>query len=300
MQELRIALIQTAWTGNRATMQEQYRALIAQAVGDGAQMLCLQEFTLSPYFAGVPDDAGAYQWAEPLHGGATDAFFSALAKEHSIHIVSSLFEQAGDAYYDTALIHNPQGELAHYTRKVHIPSGEGYHETDYFGGDSAYPVHDLGAVKMSAPTCYDQWFPEMARICALNGAEFIFYPTAIGSEPTAPDFDSKEAWQTVIRGHAIANGVYIAAANRIGHENSVTFYGSSFVCDPTGNIIVQASRDQTEIIHATLSPAVREQYLALFPLMHQRKPHTYGRITQATDAPPPERWQGHHAFGDDE
>src|SRR5690606_23107362 len=142
-------------------------------------------------------------------------------------------------YFDTATIHNPQGELAHFTRKVHIPSGEGYHETDFFGGGVEYPVHDIGKMRLAIPTCYDQWFPEMARICTLNGAEFIFYPTAIGSEPTDPDFDSKDAWQTVMRGHAVANGVYIAAANRIGEENDIRFYGSSFVCDPTGKIIAE-------------------------------------------------------------
>lgn len=179
MRKVHIALIQIAWTGNRATMQEQYREYITQAVHDGAELLCMQEFSLSPYFAGIPNDKDAYQWAEPLRGGATDIFFGALAREHGVYIISSLFEKASDNYYDTAIIHHPQGELAHYTRKVHIPSGEGYHETDYFIGDSDYPVHDIGAIKLSAPTCYDQWFPEMARICALNGAEFIFYPTAI-------------------------------------------------------------------------------------------------------------------------
>ncbi|MDM8518522.1 nitrilase-related carbon-nitrogen hydrolase, partial [Anaerolineales bacterium HSG6] len=194
-------------------------------------------------------------------------------------------------FRDTATIHNPQGDMVGYTRKVHIPSGEGYHETHFFQGEADYPVHELDSVKVAVPTCYDQWFPEMSRICALNGAEFIFYPTAIGSEPTAPEVDSQEAWQTVMRGQAIANGVYIAAANRTGVENGVTFYGSSFICDPAGQILAQASRDQTELVIADLDPVRLHQWRSLFPLLHQRRPETYQPILNTMPDPPPERWQ---------
>lgn len=134
------------------------------------------------------------------------------------------------------------------------------------------------------PTCYDQWFPEMARICALNGAEFIFYPTAIGAEPTDPDIDTQNAWETVMRGHAIANGVYIGAANRIGVENGIRFYGSSFICDPMGRVLAQAGRDTTEVIMADLDPAVLEHWRDLFPLLHQRMPQTYRRILDRFEA----------------
>ncbi|MBC7813466.1 MAG: hydrolase, partial [Burkholderiales bacterium] len=130
----------------------------------------------------------------------------------------------------------------------------------------------------ATPTCYDQWFPELARIYSLNGAEFIFYPTAIGAEPTDPNIDTMESWQTVMRGHAVANGVYIGAANRIGEENSLRFYGSSFVCDPMGRIIAQAGRDTAEFITADLDPQLFEHWRRLFPLLRQRKPATYQRI----------------------
>jgi len=290
MEQRQISVIQLAWSGNVVSMKAQYAEYIAQAVKEGGQIICLQEFSLAPYFASFRNNDG-FQWSEPLHGGVTDKFFGALAKEHGVTIISSLFEkESDDQYYDTAIIHNPQGELAHYTRKVHIPSGTGYHESDYFDGYTDFPVHDVDTIKTSVPTCYDQWFPEVARISALNGAEFIFYPTAIGSEPSAPDFDSRDAWQIVMRGHAVANGVYIAAANRIGAEEIVTFYGSSFVCDPLGNIIAQASRDQAEIIHAELKPSVRQQYQELFPLLHQRRPQVYGRILESTATDAPENW----------
>jgi N-carbamoylputrescine amidase len=231
------------------------------------------------------------QWVETLHEGVSAEFFSAMAKQHSISLIGSIFERDGDKYWDTAVIYGADGELSHFTRKVHIPSGEGYHESDFFEGSADYPVHQLDAIKVAAPTCYDQWFPELARIYALNGAELIFYPTAIGGEPTAPDFDSKDAWQTVMRGHAVANGLFVAAANRVGQER-VKFYGSSFVCDPLGNILVSASRDKDEVIDVVLDPAIRDQYLNLFPLLYQRRPHTYGRLLQKAEGKPSERWHG--------
>jgi N-carbamoylputrescine amidase len=255
-----------------------YREVVAEAKGRGAGLVCLQEFTLSPYFASVIDEAN-YTWAEPLQGGPTDAFLGGLARQHGLHIIGSLFERGEDGrYWDTATIHGPDGAMIGSTRKVHIPQGEGYHEDHYFGGDGAFPVHQVAGVAMGVPTCYDQWFPELSRIYALEGAEFLFYPTAIGSEPNAPELDTAEAWQTVMRGQAIANGVYVAAANRVGTEG-VAFYGSSFICDPTGDILAQASRDQTEVITAELDPARFAQWRELFPLLRQRRPEVYGRIS---------------------
>lgn len=279
MPPLKIALIQTHWPGNRADVSQTYRALVQEAVAQQADVVGLPEFSLSPYFASVIDEAN-YQWAEPLHGGESDRLFSQLARQNGVYLIGSLFEQAEDnRYWDTATIHGPDGHMVGFTRKVHIPQGEGYHEDHYFGGSDGYPVHDVGGLKIAVPTCYDQWFPEMSRICALNGAEFIYYPTAIGSEPTNPDIDTQEAWQTVMRGQAIANGVYIAAANRVGTEG-VEFYGSSFICDPIGNILAEASRDQTELITAQLDPTLFNEWRRLFPLLKQRRPDTYSRLQQ--------------------
>ena len=254
MEDLHIALAQGHWAGTQDETKALYRALVADAAATGASLICLPEFSILPYFPGVRDVAG-FRWAEPLRGGVSDQFFGDLAQRHRVSIIGSIFEIDGDGnHWDTATVHGPDGVLFACTRKMHIPAGEGYHETDYFEGHGDFPVHDIGAVKLAAPTCYDQWFPELARIYALEGAELIYYPTAIGSEPTASDFDSADAWRTVMRGHAVANGVFIAACNRIGRENAVTFYGSSFICDPLGNILAQASRDRDEVIHATFAP----------------------------------------------
>ena len=291
MQDLHIALVQGHWTGEQSSTKTLYRELVAEAAATGADLICLPEFTILPYFPGLRDSAG-FRWAEPLPGGPSERFFGELARERRVTIIGSLFERdESGRFWDTATVHKPDGKLAHYTRKVHIPSGEGYHETDYFGGADKFPVHELERVKLAAPTCYDQWFPELARIYALEGAELIVYPTAIGSEPSARDFDSAAAWQTVMRGHAVANGVFVAACNRVGRENAVTFYGSSFVCDPLGNVLAQAGREGDQVIHAILKADLREQYLALFPLLHQRLPQHYSRLLTGYDRPPPARWK---------
>ncbi len=276
MEKIRIALIQTRWQGNREAMLADYRQKIAEATQKGAQLVCLQEFTISPYFASTLDKSG-FEWAEPLEGGPTHQFLGEMARQQGIYIIGSIFERDGENFWDTATIYNRQGGLHGFTRKVHIPQGEGYHENHFFAGCDQFPIHDVLGVKVAIPTCYDQWFPEMSRICALNGAEFIFYPTAIGSEPTNPAVDSRDAWQTIMRGQAIASGVFIAAANRVGVEG-VTFYGSSFVCEPAGLVIAQASRDRAEVIMADLDPEALREWRRLFPLLKQRRPQVYGRI----------------------
>jgi N-carbamoylputrescine amidase len=280
MQNMRVALVQLAWSGSIESMQEQYRRLIKEAAAKGAQLVCLPEFSLIPYFPGTTDPTG-FAWGEALPNGVSERFFSEMAREHGVALIGSLFEKAENGeYWDTAMLHAPDGTLTGITRKVHIPSGTGYNETTFFGGWHEYPIHNVGDLKLAMPTCYDQWFPEMARICALNGAEYIFYPTAIGSEPEAPAVDTQEAWQTVMRGHAIANGVYIGAANRVGIENGVVFYGSSFICNPMGRIIAQAGRDTTEVITADLDATLFAHWRSLFPLLQQRQPQKYGRISE--------------------
>lgn len=280
MQPTRVALVQLAWTGDQESMKASYQPLVAQAAREGATLVCLPELSLTPYFPGTRDPAG-FGWAEDFPGGASDHFFRELATTHNVTLIGSLFERTAEGrYYDTATLHDPSGDLIGVTRKVHLPAGEGYHETDFFENGVEYPVHDVGGLKVAAPTCYDQWFPEMARISALNGAEFIFYPAAIGSEPTDPNMDTRDSWQLVMRGHAVANGVYVGAANRIGVENGVTFYGSSFICDPMGRIVAAAGRDTTEVIIADLDPILFNHWRELFPLLQQRVPKSYGRLVE--------------------
>jgi len=279
MQSTQAAVIQVEWQKSKAAMMALYQRLLPQAVEAGASLVCLPEFSLLPYFPGTRDPNG-FAWAEPLDGESS-AFFAQLAKDYRVTLVSSIFEKTADGhYYDVALIHAPNGERIGYTRKIHIPSGEGYHENEFFGGGDEYPVFDIGGLTLATPTCYDQWFPELSRIYTLNGAEFIFYPSAIGAEPTDPHIDTAEAWQTVMRGQAIANGVYIGAANRVGEENGVRFYGSSFICDPTGRVLAQAGRDTTEVIVAELDPYTLTHWRELFPLLKQRRPAVYSKLSQ--------------------
>ncbi len=287
---LRVALIQAAWTGSWDSMERQYRDLVGQGAARGADLVCLPEFSLMPYFPGKRgQDAAAY--AEALPGGRSEQCFAALARDYHVALVGSLLEEGADGQrYDTATLHGADGTFIGATRKVHIPSGDGYHETDYFTGGNSYPVWDVGGVTLATPTCYDQWFPELARLYSLNGAEFIFYPTAIGEEPNDPTMDTQEAWQTVMRGHAIANGVFVGAANRVGSENGIRFYGSSFICEPSGKILAQAGRDTTEVIVADLDPAALAHWRNHFPLLHQRRPSTYGGLAARYDKSPRPEW----------
>ena len=277
-QPIRIALIQLAFSGDRISMQLQYRTFIREAVERGAGLVCLPEFSLLPYFPGTRDRQG-FDWAETFPGGTSEQFFQEMAREFNVVVIGSLYENTADGgLFDTATVHAPGGELVGVTRKIHIPSGEGYHETDFFAGGDSFPVVDVGSLTLATPTCYDQWFPEVARIYSLAGAELIVYPTAIGEEPGDRDFDTQPSWETVMRGHAIANGIFVAAVNRVGVENGIRFYGSSFVCDPTGRILAQAGRDTTEVVIADLDPGELAHWREHFPLLHQRRPEVYKEI----------------------
>ena len=287
---VKVGLVQESWRRDAAAHAQALWRGVQDAAAQGAQLVCLQELTLHRYFGDVKDPA-LFEWAEPLETGPTSRLCKQWAKQAGAFVVGSLFERAvSDGkthYFNTAIVCAPDGHLAGFTRKQHIPRGAGYNEDFYFEpGDSHYPVHDLGFIKLAVPTCYDQWFPELARIYALKGAELLVYPTAIGSEPDHPDFDSQPLWQQMMTSHAIANGVFVAAVNRTGDdENSaedtrqkVSFYGSSFVCAPTGAILTQAPRHTSAVQVATLDFAVMTFWRKLFPLLQQRQPQTYGRL----------------------
>ncbi len=265
-------------------MKAQYRNLIEEAAGQGGSLVCLPELSLNPYFPGTRDITG-FDWAEPIPGGASERFFSEMAREHQVTLIGSIYELAEDGgLFDTATVHAPTGELIGKTRKVHLPSGPGYNETDFFAGGDAFPVFDIGALNISTPTCYDQWFPELARIHALNGAELIVYPTAIGGDLTDTEIDYRNAWETIMRGHAIANGVFVAAINRTGVENGIPFFGSSFVCDPMGKVLARAGQTTTEVVMADLDAEAITRWRGLFPLLHQRRPEFYRSILN--------KWEG--------
>lgn len=294
----RIGAVQHRWHPDPAEHRAALGEGVRMAADEGAQLVCLQELTLSPYFA-ITADGPTAVGAEPerLPGGPTHEFAAALAAETGVPVHASLFEAPGpdevDAArglgFNTAIVVTPDGELLARTRKLHIPVTAGYHEDKYFlPGDGGYPVVGLGDARFGFPTCWDQWFPELARAYSLAGAEVIVYPTAIGSEPDHPGFDTQPLWQQVITGNGIANGTFMVAVNRIGSEGPsgpaakppLTFYGSSFISDPYGRVLVQAPRDEPAVLVADLDLDQRGDWLELFPFLATRRPDTYGPLLE--------------------
>jgi N-carbamoylputrescine amidase len=279
---LRVGLVQQRWHPD----PDEHRAALAEgiriAANEGARLVCLQELTLSPYFA-VTDDAlsEAAAMTEDIPDGPTTRFAAELAIETGAHVHASLYERAGDQElgFNTAICVAPSGELVARTRKQHIPVTAGYYEDHYFRpGDSGYPVVQLAGGRFGFPTCWDQWFPELARAYSLGGAEVIVYPTAIGSEPDHPQFDTEPLWERVITGNGIANGTFMVAVNRIGDEPPLRFYGSSFISDPYGRILVQAPRDRPAVLVADLDLDQRRDWLELFPFLTTRRPGEYAPL----------------------
>jgi N-carbamoylputrescine amidase len=279
--------VQHRWHPDPAEHRRALREGVLQAAGEGASLVCLQELTLSPYFAVTPGGPSAGGAApEPLPGGPTHDFAAGLAAETGAFVHASLYEAPGGddgegLGFNTAICVAPDGALVARTRKVHIPRGSGYHEDHYFRpGTTGYPVAALAGAAFGFPTCWDQWFPELARAYSLAGAEVLVFPTAIGSEPDLPGFDTQPLWQQVIVANGIANATFMVAINRIGHEPPLTFYGSSFISDPYGRILVQAPRDEPAVLVADLDLDQRRDWLALFPFFTTRRPDTYGSLVR--------------------
>jgi N-carbamoylputrescine amidase len=302
-QPFRVGAVQHRWHADPEEHEAALAEGIRMAAGEGARLVCLQELTLSRYFAvdpTGPEAAGAEP--EELPGGRTFAFAARMAQETGSHVHASLYERAdGDdgLGFNTAIVVSPEGELIARTRKLHIPITAGYHEDRYFrpgpGDSGPFPLVTLELhqilpsgeeefdavrerVQLGLPTCWDQWFPEVARAYSLEGADVLVYPTAIGSEPDHPEFDTQPLWQHVIVGNGIANGVFMVAVNRIGSEPPLTFYGSSFISDPYGRILAQAPRDEPAVLVADLDLDQRRDWLELFPLLTTRRPDAYGSL----------------------
>jgi N-carbamoylputrescine amidase len=284
----RIAAVQHRWHADPAEHTRALAAGIELAAGEGAELVCLQELTLSRYFAvdpAGPEAAGIEP--EELPGGPTYTFAARMARETGVHVHASLYEGAAESHglgYNTAIVVAPGGELLARTRKLHIPVTAGYHEDRYFrpgpADADAFPVIALADARLGLPTCWDQWFPELARAYSLQGADVIVYPTAIGSEPDHPDFDTEPLWERVIVGNAIANGVFMVAVNRVGNEPPLQFYGSSFICDPYGRKLVQAPRDEPAVLVADLDLDQRRDWLELFPFLRTRRPEAYASLAE--------------------
>jgi N-carbamoylputrescine amidase len=289
---LRVGLVQERWHPDPQEHEAALASAIEMAAAQGARLVCLQELTLSAYFAITPDGPQAVGvQPEDVESGPTVEFARRCAAAHGVHVHASLFERAdaGDGLgFNTAILVAPDGTLVRRTRKLHIPVTAGYYEDRYFRpgppGDDAFAVVELAVeggpeAKLGLPTCWDQWFPELARAYSLAGAEVLIYPTAIGSEPDHPGFDTEPLWQQVIVGNGVANGTFMIAVNRIGTEDPITFYGSSFISDPYGRILVQAPRDEPAVLVADLDLDQRTDWLELFPFLRTRRPDAYGSLT---------------------
>jgi N-carbamoylputrescine amidase len=288
---LRVALIQHRWRAERAELSRVLSNGIARAADAGARVVFMPELTLSKYPGNVSAPSPPAAAAEDLRNGPTFAFAAENACANGVYVQSSLYENAAaddGLGYNTAILVSPRGELVARVRKMHIPDSEGYREASYFrpgptDGDP-YPVHEpdgLGA-RIGLPTCWDQWFPEVARTYALRGAEIVVYPSAIGSEPSAPSFDSEPLWRQVIVGNGIANGLFMIVSNRTGDEGELKFYGSSFISDPYGRVLVRAPRNEEALLIADLDLDQRKDWLEAFPLLGMRRPDSYGVLVEHT------------------
>ena len=285
---LRVAAVQTSWHSSSDHHMAVLEEGVALAASVGARIVCLPELTLSPYFAAVGAGPQAIDAVpESLPDGPTLAFTRRVAMQHGMYVQASLWEAdtaVAPRGWNTSICVDRAGAVVASTRKLHIPVTEGYTEDLFFPeGDGGFPVVPIDDVAFGFPTCWDQWFPELARAYSLAGAEVLVYPTAIGSEPDHPDFDTQPLWQHVIVGNGITNATFMIAINRIGTEHlpgapTITFYGSSFISDPYGRILVHAPRSEDAVIVADLDLDARRDWLALFPFLSTRRPDTYASL----------------------
>jgi N-carbamoylputrescine amidase len=282
MTELSVAALQMAMVGDIDVNIATAERLVREAAAQGARIILIPELFEGPYFCKdqLPENLDR---ARPLVGHPTIEQFAAIAKELDVVLPLSVYERAGQVLFNTVVIVDGDGTTLGYYRKSHIPDGPGYTEKYYFSpGDTGFKVWKTRHGTIGVGICWDQWFPESARSMALLGAEVLLYPTAIGSEPRDPDWDSSGHWQRVMQGHAGANLMPLVAANRIGHEigitGDITFYGSSFIADGTGAMVAEAGRDEEAVIVANFDVGRLRNQRAAWGLFRDRRPELYGPI----------------------
>ena len=276
---LRIALIQEPWHGSVEKQKAEITAAVQAASEFAPDLIVLTELSLYPYACTRPD-AQADFVPEKLDGMSV-SFAAELARSSGAHVLISLYEDAGDKHYNSAVTVAPDGGIVLKTRKTHIPVTAGYYEDKYFAeGDSTPAVVKIKDASVGTPTCWDQWFPELAREYGLINADLLSYPTAIGSEPDHPDFDTEPLWRQMMVAHAIANGLFVAAVNRTGIEDGITFYGSSFISDPYGRILARAGTSGSAVLVADLDLDQKRDWLTLFPFFKTRRPSVYKNINK--------------------
>jgi len=280
---VKVAAIQMSMSDDKRSNIDKAKRLVSEAASSGANIILLPELFEGLYFCKDMDEK-YFSWAKPLQNNPLITEFSALSKELEVVILLSYFERTEDEYFNSLVVLNADGSVMDNYRKTHIPDGPGYEEKFYFKpGDSGFKVYETMYGKIGVGICWDQWFCETARALTLMGAEIIFYPTAIGSEPEI-HLDSKEHWQRVQMGHAATNTVPVVVANRYGAEQgescSLTFYGSSFITDYTGEKIAEASRDKEEIIYAAFDLEENAKQREYWGLLRDRRPAMYAKLCE--------------------
>ena len=288
--EIKLGLIQTGVSPDPAANLKKTVALIERAAKSGARIICTQELFRSQYFCQTEDHKN-FLLAEKIPGPSTDAF-QKLAKKHRVVIVASLFEKrASGVYHNTAAVIDADGSLLGIYRKMHIPDDPLFYEKFYFTpGDLGFKAWQTKYGKIGVLICWDQWYPEAARLTAMQGAEILFYPTAIGWHPSEKKkYGIKQhgAWETIQRAHAVANGCYVAVTNRVGHEilegvggDGIEFWGQSFVAGTSGEIIAKAGSDQEEILIASIDLAHVDVTRTHWPFLRDRRIDAYGDLTK--------------------
>ena len=282
-----IGLIQTACIADPNANLKKTLAIAERAAGRGAQIICTQELFRSQYFC-QSEDYKNFKLAEPIPGPSTDAFCK-LARKHKVVVIASLFERrAAGVYHNTAAIIDADGSLLGRYRKMHIPDDPLYYEKFYFTpGDLGFKAWQTRHGKIGVLICWDQWYPEAARLTALQGAQILFYPTAIGWHPGEKKkcgMNQHDAWETIQRGHAIANGCYVAAVNRVGHEKltgrGIEFWGQSFVAGTSGEILARAGARKEEILIASVDLGKVDVTRTHWPFLRDRRIDAYGNLTK--------------------
>jgi N-carbamoylputrescine amidase len=280
---LPVALIQMSCVADPARNVQTALSHVAQAARGGAKLVCLPELFRSLYFC-QKQDYKCFQLAEPIPGPTTQ-LLSAAAKKHKITLVSSLFEKrTGGLYHNTAVVFGPNGKILGTYRKMHIPDDPGFNEKFYFTpGDTGFQPIDTPVGRLGILVCWDQWYPEAARLMALRGAQILIYPTAIGwarGEKKDVCQTQRNAWQTIQRSHAIANGLFVLSINRTGRENNLDFWGTSFVSNPMGHVVAEASTHRAEIVRASLQLSETTTTRQHWPFLRDRRVDAYTGLDQ--------------------
>ena len=283
MRPVTVAATQFACTWDLPSNADRAEALVRKAAGQGAEVILIQELFATPYFC-IEQHPKHFALAQPLEGHPLVARFAALARELGVVIPVSFFERSGPAFFNSVAMVDADGTVLGLYRKSHIPQGPGYEEKFYFSpGDTGFRVWTTAFGRIGVGICWDQWFPECARAMALMGAEMLLYPTAIGSEPPAPGYDSQPHWELVMRGHAAANILPVVASNRIGTEiapqgRAVTFYGSSFIADPAGELVATADRVSEGVLVHRFDLDAIAALRAGWGLFRDRRVDLYGAV----------------------